>query len=58
MRNAITMLTTVFAYLLVIAITLSLIPASFEISRWEQHHKFPFGKMCNSIFTLWEDTCP
>lgn len=29
-----------------------------NLSRWEKAHKFPFGQMCNSIFTGWVDTCP
>lgn len=29
-----------------------------SIHKWEQANDFPYGRMCNSIFTLYEDTCP
>lgn len=34
---------------------LILAPAS---TQWEKAHGYPFGRMCNSMFTGWADTCP
>ncbi len=28
------------------------------INQWERDHNYPYGQMCNSIFTGWVDTCP
>lgn len=28
------------------------------IARWERANGFPFGQMCNSVFTGFVDTCP
>lgn len=36
---------------------LLLLTASGAIHKWERDNAYPFGKMCNSIFTLYEDTC-
>lgn len=43
-------------------VTLGLIVALFAtlpaIHRWEREAGYPYGKMCNSVFTLYVDTCP
>jgi hypothetical protein len=31
-------------------------PNSF-LNQWEKHNVYPFGRMCNSIFTGYVDTC-
>lgn len=28
-----------------------------HINAWEKAHGYPYGKMCNSIFTWYKDTC-
>lgn len=28
-----------------------------DIHAWEKANSYPFGKMCNSVFTLYVDTC-
>jgi hypothetical protein len=28
------------------------------VSAWEKANGFPFGRMCNSVFTGFVDTCP
>ena len=33
---------------------LAMVPA---IDRWERQAGYPYGKMCNSIFTGYVDTC-
>lgn len=54
MRDAVL---TALAYGAVLAFTLGLIPATFAIDKWERQNGYPYGKMCNSIFTLNKDTC-
>ena len=28
-----------------------------EINHWEKANAFPYGKMCQSVFTGWQNTC-
>jgi len=32
--------------------------AGARIGQWERAHGYPFGQMCNSVFTGWVNTCP
>ena len=34
-----------------------MIIAGDKIGQWEQANGYPFGQMCNSVFTGWVDTC-
>jgi hypothetical protein len=43
---------------LCIGTIIGLLVSSAYINRWEHKHDYPFGRMCNSVFTLWEDACP
>lgn len=43
-----------------IALTIGALVGLMNVSRihaWEQANGYPFGKMCNSVFTLYVDTC-
>ena len=40
------------------AIAFALIVGLPEINAWEKNAGYPYGKMCNSVFTLYQDTCP
>lgn len=31
--------------------------ATGRVHKWERDNNYPFGHMCHSIFTLYEDTC-
>jgi hypothetical protein len=35
----------------------SLIVMAPHINAWEKANGYPFGQMCNSVFTLYVDTC-
>lgn len=39
----------------IIAIGFAIIPTIHE---WERANDYPYGKMCNSAFTFYVDTCP
>ena len=36
---------------------IALLAASAQIGQWEKANGYPFGQMCNSVFTGWVDTC-
>lgn len=48
---------TVAAHILAGAI-MSLTHGVPAIDAWEKANGYPYGKMCNSIFTGYVDTCP
>jgi hypothetical protein len=29
-----------------------------HVREWEAKHNYPYGRMCNSFFTGYADTCP
>jgi hypothetical protein len=37
--------------------TIGLFFASVHVNAWEKANDYPYGKMCNSIFTGYVDTC-
>jgi len=37
--------------------TVALFVASVNVNAWEKANAYPYGKMCNSIFTGYVDTC-
>ena len=37
---------------------LTLFNIAGEINHWERRHSYPYGKMCNSVFSGGVDTCP
>jgi hypothetical protein len=41
-----------------LVIVTSLFALSPAISAWERRNGYPYGRMCDSIFTGFEDTCP
>lgn len=41
----------------VVASAFLLLSGPQRISQWEKSHDYPFGRMCHSIFTLYENTC-
>ncbi len=43
------------AWTAVVAVLLGAQPA---INAWERSRGYPYGRMCDSIFTGFEDTCP
>jgi hypothetical protein len=51
--RAVTILLTTLAVTVVVLTTL--VPL---INGWEHDHNYPYGRMCNSVFTGWSDTCP
>lgn len=28
-----------------------------KVHSWEQKNHYPYGKMCDSVFTMYKDTC-
>ncbi len=43
------------SYCLAIAMLVVGVP---QINAWEKAHAYPYGQMCNSVFTGYQDTCP
>ncbi len=35
-----------------------IVAAIGPIHQWERANNYPYGKVCNSVFTGWQDTCP
>ena len=52
MNYAISVLSLIVAGLL--AFLLFALPA---VNAWERNAGYPYGQMCNSVFTLYVDTC-
>lgn len=48
---------TAFACLFVLLIACVALANSHRIHAWEKQAGYPYGRMCNSIFTAYVDTC-
>jgi hypothetical protein len=42
---------------LLVALTVTVL-SGMALSQWERENGYPFGQMCNSIFTGYANTCP
>lgn len=50
-------MTKIVVAALLLATSVAMIPLGFAVSDWERANGYPYGKMCNSVFTLYVDTC-
>lgn len=41
-----------------VAVLAALIVLTPTATQWEKANGYPFGRMCYSLFTGWQDTCP
>jgi heme/copper-type cytochrome/quinol oxidase subunit 3 len=48
---------TAIVGLIAITWAIGLLFAAPQIHAWEKANGYPFGHMCNSVFTLYADTC-
>ena len=48
---------TLTAVFIILAIALAGLMSVPQIHAWEKANNFPYGKICNSIFTAYENTC-